>query len=366
MMPTQLATDEVESTFSANRQEQALVGVLIGTAVGDALGLPMEGLSTQRQQCLFPMPLRHRLVGRFGMISDDTEHTVMLAQSILECPTDPIAFQRALARRLRWWLVGLPAGVGFATLRAILKLWIGIPPTRSGVMSAGNGPAMRSALLGVYFADDPERRRQFVHASTQITHRDPRAEIAAFAVAETAAWMLNPGNDVADLLQSLSKLSELQEWTAIIAKIRAGLSVNQPTADFALEFGIAHGVSGYAFHSVPVAIYAAVRHRDDFKSALTEAIGCGGDTDTVGAITGALVGAHIGAAKIPLPWRSGIVEWPRSVTLLHRIGERLSQQLVTLSVTGAIPYFWLAIPLRNLVFLAIVLAHGFRRLLPPY
>ena len=350
----------------ANRRADALAGVLIGTAVGDALGLPMEGLSAQRQPRLFPPPLRHRFVGRFGMISDDTEHTLMLAQSLLECPTDPIGFQRTLARRLRWWLVGLPAGVGFATLRAVLRLWVGIPPSRSGVMSAGNGPAMRTALLGVFFADDAERRRQFVATSAQITHRDPRAEIAALAVTETAAWMAEQRDDVDALLQSLTNLSDLFEWTAIIAKIGVGLSWEQPTANFALELGMGRGVSGYAFQSVPVAIYAALRHRNDFEAALTEAIACGGDTDTVGAITGALVGARVGVAGIPAPWHSGIVEWPRSLSLLHRVGERLSQQRTTPSTLGPVPYFWPAIPLRNLVFLAIVLAHGFRRLLPPY
>lgn len=365
MTPTLPTAAGVEASPNKQRRADALAGTLIGTAVGDALGLPMEGLSAQRQQRLFPQPLRHRLVGRFGMISDDTEHTLMLAQALLECPADPDAFQRALARRLRWWLVGLPAGVGFATLRAILKLWMGIPPSRSGVMSAGNGPAMRTALLGVYFADDAERRQRFVRASTQITHRDRRAEIAALAVAENAAWMAQQRDDVDALLESLTNLSDLVEWAAILAKIAAGLSRDQPTANFTLEMGMVRGVSGYAFQSVPVAIYTALRHRNDFEAALTEAIACGGDTDTVGAITGALVGARAGVAGIPAPWRGGIIEWPRSLPLLHRVGERLNQQLATSSELGPLPYFWPAIPLRNLAFLAVVLAHGFRRLIPP-
>ena len=365
-MPTPHGADELGLNARASGQAEALAGVLIGTAVGDALGLPMEGLSAQRQQRLFPPPLRHRLVGRFGMISDDTEHTLMLAQALLDSPTEPTGFQRALARRLRWWLVGLPAGVGFATLRAILKLWIGIPPARSGVMSAGNGPAMRSALLGVYFANAPELRQQFVSSSTEITHRDPRAGIAALAVAETAAWILERTDDVATLLESISKLSDMEDWATIMERIGFGLSVDQSTADFALGLGLKCGVSGYAFHSVPVAIYAAVRHRDDFQSAVTESISCGGDTDTVGAITGALVGARVGVAGIPSLWRSNIVEWPRSLALLHRVAEKLSQQRDTSSVLGPVAYFWPVIPLRNLAFLVIVLTHGFRRLLPPY
>jgi ADP-ribosylglycohydrolase len=360
------ALPQSELASAANRRLDALVGVLIGTAVGDALGLPMEGLSARRQQKLFPLPLRHRLIVRFGMISDDTEHTFMIAQALLASPEDSDHFRRCFAKKLRWWLASLPAGVGFATLRAILKLWVGIPSEKSGVMSAGNGPAMRSGLLGVYFADDADRRREFVRASTQVTHRDPRAEIGAHAVAETAAWMAWRKNDVDALLQSLATISELFEWEAILGRIRAGLSWDQPTANFAFEMGMASGVSGYIFHTVPVAIYAALRNRDNFESALSQAVGCGGDTDTVGAITGALVGARLGEAGIPVSWRDGLVDWPRSVALLRRVGTMLDQQLGSQSTPGQVRYLWPAIPLRNLAFLAVVLAHGFRRMLPPY
>jgi len=131
---------------------RALSGVLIGTAVGDALGLPFEGLSAQRQEKLRRRPLQHQLVAGFGMVSDDTEHTWMIAQSLLKSHGNVNGFQRSFASALRWWLLRLPAGVGFATLRAILKLWAGISPHKSGVFSAGNGPAMRSAILGVYFS----------------------------------------------------------------------------------------------------------------------------------------------------------------------------------------------------------------------
>jgi ADP-ribosyl-[dinitrogen reductase] hydrolase len=345
---------------------RAIVGVLIGTAVGDAIGLPMEGLSARRQQRLFPLPLRHRFIGRHGMTSDDTEHTVMLAQALLEHPADPDAFQRCFAWKLRWWLLSLPAGVGFATLRAILKLWAGCSPKKSGVYSAGNGPAMRSALLGVYFAQDPDRLAKYVQASSTITHNDPRATITAQGVAETAAWMAVQGEDVPALLDSLQAISPLPEWVSIVEKLRQGLSSEQSTSEFAATIGAVHGVSGYAFQSVPVAIYAAVRYRNNFEAALTEAIACGGDSDTVGAITGALVGSRVGVEGIPSAWRHGLAEWPRSMSFLVRLGERLAQQRETSSPRGAVPYFWPAIPLRNVLFLAIVLVHGFRRLAPPF
>lgn len=353
------------TTFSLRRRD-ALVGTLVGTAVGDALGLPMEGLSARRQKALFPMPLRHRLIGRWGMVSDDTEHSMMLAQALLAFPHNAEDFQRDLARQFRWWLAGMPTGIGFATLRAILKLWLGISPRHSGVMSAGNGPAMRCAVLGVYFAEEDTTRREYVAASTQITHLDPRAGIAAQAVADVAAWMASARDDVTELVTVLERLDAGHEWSSIVATLDDSYRNDRPVSEFAKAIGVVGGVSGYAYQSVPVAIYTAIQFRHDFTSALTEAIACGGDTDTVAAITGALVGARVGADGIPGDWCRGICDFPRSVALLVRIAEQLDRQREENVYLCAVPYLWPVLPVRNLAFLGVVLAHGMRRLLPPY
>lgn len=151
----------------------AILGSLLGTAVGDALGLPYEGLSRRRVAALGK--IRHRFLMGRGMFSDDTEHTLMLAAALIENRDDASAFQRALGRKLRWWLLGLPAGVGLSTARAILRLWLGFPATRSGVRSAGNGAAMRSAILGVIWRDLDLKRRVYTLAACRVTHTDARA-----------------------------------------------------------------------------------------------------------------------------------------------------------------------------------------------
>jgi len=110
------------------------------------------------------------LFGR-GIFSDDTEHTLMVAQALLSHPGDVAAFQRSLAWKFRWWFVGLPGGVGLATAKSCLKLWIGFPAGKCAVISAGSGPPMRSTILGAYFADEPDRRREFVLACSRLTHR---------------------------------------------------------------------------------------------------------------------------------------------------------------------------------------------------
>jgi ADP-ribosyl-[dinitrogen reductase] hydrolase len=344
-----------------NHQER-LVGVLLGTAVGDALGLPAEGLGPRVIAARWKGQWRHRLIGNRGMISDDTEHTAMVAQCLLEHPTDAEAFQRALAKKLRWWLLALPAGVGLATARGIVKLWLGVSPQRSGVGSAGNGPAMRSAVIGVFFAHDGVRRRQFVEASARITHTDTRAIIAAQAVAEIAAFVCNQREEDPAVL--LKNLSPEPEWQRIVAEMSEARFADKGVRDFAILLGLEKGVSGYAYHSVPVSIYAWWRHRGDFQAALEAAMNCGGDTDTVGAITGALAGADLGVQGIPEPLVRGVSDWPRSISWLRVLAERLARQLSQVKPIGALALFWPALPFRNLGFLLIVLIHGLARLIP--
>jgi ADP-ribosyl-[dinitrogen reductase] hydrolase len=337
-----------------------LAGVLVCTAVGDTLGLPTENLSPTRLARLFPGELRHRFLPGIGMVSDDTEHSALTALCLLDAPDDPARFARRLGWRLRFWFASLPAGIGMATGRACLKLWLGFPPTRSGVVSGGNGPSMRSALLGVYFSGDPELRRRYVTASAELTHRGPQALVGALAVAELAALEAGGSFEAQRCLRTLEALSPEAFWQEPLAKLKQHLAANASTADYALALGLSRGVTGYSMHSVPVALYAWLRHRPDARAALTSAIACGGDTDSVGAVVGALAGASLGTAAFPQAWRDGIRDWPWSVDKLTALGALLANR----SPAPLTP--WPLITLRNLGFLTIVLAHGIRRLFPPY
>jgi ADP-ribosyl-[dinitrogen reductase] hydrolase len=328
------------------------------------LGLPAEGLSRSRIERRWHGLWRHRFIFGRGMWSDDTEHTIFVAQALLAQPKNAAVFQRCLAWKLRLWLLGLPAGVGLATLRSILKLWTGASPERSGVYSAGNGPAMRSAIIGAYFFDEPEMRRAFVSASTRLTHTDPKAETAAMAVAEAAAWAVDRKEPTNDLLLKLAQLGKDEEWKAICTKLEKALRDGDSASSFAESLGQTKGVSGYSYHSVPVALYAFLRSLANYREALTSALNCGGDTDTVGAIVGALAGALAKPENIPAEWRKRVLEWPRSMRTLTEIGGRLGDQKARGQAAGPVRYFWPGLALRNLVFLITVLVHGFRRLLP--
>lgn len=348
-----------------------LRGLLIGTAVGDALGLPAEGLSRRRARRFYNSGWRHRLAFGHGMISDDTEHTIFVAQSLLCHPDSPERFARRLGWCLRGWLLSLPAGIGFATLRAILKLWLGFSPAHSGVRSAGNGPAMRVAIIGAFFAADSRRRAAFIAASTRITHTDPKALIGATAIAELAAWIVRDRLTQSPSLDAFITLLRAcgpddRDWQTLMDAMDHAARENRTVAELADRLGLGKGVTGYIYHTVPIAAYAWFRHGGDYRQTLSTVLDCGGDTDTVGAIAGALAGATVGEPGILEPWRTGITDWPRSLGLLRVLAERLVTVAASGQPTEPVRYFWPAIPARNLAFLLIVLAHGFRRLLPPY
>ena len=302
------------------------------------------------------------------MVSDDTEHTCLVAQALIVTGGDIDAFADDFARRLRWWFLSLPAGIGRATFRSSLKLWYGDSPTSSGVWSAGNGPAMRAAVFGAVI-DDVDLIVTYVRASSRITHSDPKAERGAIAVA-LAAFMGRQDSSVgpSDYVDRVSDIVDPHEDELISLLRSAAQSVldGQSTLEFAEELGLRRGVTGYSFHTVPVVIHAWLGNQRDYRSAVTTVIECGGDADTTAAIVGGIVGTATGESGIPVEWVNSICEWPRSVEWMRQLGAQLEESRTRSSVRKPVRVSAPAVLVRNLVFLLMVLFHGFRRLLPPY
>lgn len=356
-----------------------LTGCLWGTAVGDSVGLPFENLSRHSVRSIARGPLRQSLVFGRGMLSDDTEHTQLVALSLIEAGRDVGRFRALLASRLRWWLLSGPPGVGSATARAILKLWFGANPASSGVHSAGNGPAMRAAILGVACSADGARLVETVRASTCLTHTDPAAFEAALAVAVAAhaapTVLAEPPEGVFDawrrMYLAVSPNPDLlaAQW----ALMREGAAQRWSLDELAGRLGCPGGVTGYALHTVPAALYAWMCSPGDLRRAVTAIIRCGGDTDSTAAIVGGIVGAGVGPSGVPVEWLSRIWAWPRGPSWMQRTSERLADALTeslagpatspTWSQRAAEVAWWPFFLLRNLAMFGVVLAVFFIRTL---
>jgi ADP-ribosylglycohydrolase len=310
-------------------------------------------------------PLRPNLLFGRGFCSDDTEHTQIVGRALALCRGDRGRFERELCRQLKRWLLTLPAGVGWGTLRACIKLICGFGPKRSGVFSAGNGPAMRSALIGVC-AESPSQLRELVRSCSRVTHTDSRAEEGAYVVAR-AAGLTARGLDIhpSRFLNEVVSEIEGDELRCCISASIAALSAGDTPRAFAESQGWRSGVSGYVNQTVPAALYCWANSPTDFRQCVENAVLLGGDTDSVGAIAGAICGANLGSDELPMDWIDRLSEWPRGVDWMRQVARALANSSAGRS--DALPkMYWLATIPRNLVFATVVFGLGFRRLLPPF
>ncbi|HVV86581.1 MAG TPA: ADP-ribosylglycohydrolase family protein [Kofleriaceae bacterium] len=340
-------------------------GLLRGLACGDAVGLPREGLAPGRARRRFGAEPRHAFVAGHGVISDDTEHAFMTGQALAASGLDEERFARSLAWRLRGWIACLPPGVGLGTLRACARLWLGFGPARSGVPSAGNGPLMRAPVIGFAVAEASTRAR-LVAISTRITHTHPLAADAALAVAEAAAAAREGLMAPAALLARLRPALVDPRWASPLARVEDALVADRAPGDWAAGEGLERGVTGYVLHTLPAVLFAWLRAPADWTETIRRALALGGDTDTVGAIAGALAGTVGGAAAVPDAIVRGLCDRPVGIPQLDALALALAacargERAQPVAVRGRAVQ-----PLRNAAVLALVLAHGLRRLLPPW
>lgn len=261
----------------------------------------------------------------------------------------------------------MPGGIGYATLKAILKLWLGFKPEHSGIFSAGNGPAMRSAIIGVCYGNDSQKLRELVKASTRLTHTNPKAEFGALAVAITAYLSSQRSNVTPQKYYfTLQNYINDVEFLKLIKQACESVDGNISTQSFAAQMALGRGVSGYIYHTVPVFIHTWLRYQQNYPQAIEEIIRCGGDTDTTAAILGGIIGASVGKSGIPTAWLKGLWEYPITIKWVELIGKRLAlvSHLGTQSNYLPLPVY--ALVLRNLLFMIVIIFHGLGRLLPPY
>ena len=228
-------------------------------------------------------------------------------------------------------------------------------------MSAGNGAAMRAAVVGVFFHDRPAERRQFGRALAEVTHRDARAVEGALYVAEVAGCCArNPvGTSPTGMVAEARSVVEHPELDAAIGRAmeleRRGVSLR--------EAAEACGTTGYVVATVSFATFCFLRHGDDPMWALGEAISAGGDTDSIGAILGAWLGALHGEAGLPGDLIGRIHDGPFGPSHLRALASCLAgrrdgrwEPVPRYSPTAALA--------RNLALYPVILGHGFRRLVP--
>jgi ADP-ribosylglycohydrolase len=330
-------------------------GVLIGTAVGDALGLPMEGMRATTVARAFPSLDRYFLLGRTGFVSDDTEQSALVAQSLARNPLERERFVTAFRRSLLGWFLRLPWGIGLGTLRACLRIAVGL--RRSGVSSAGNGAAMRAAVVGAFFFDAPKVRAEWSDALATVTHTDPRAVEGARFVSEVAAQCVVHGGakSTRELVEAASAVVEERGLREALVSADRLADARMPTEAAARELGN----TGFAVHTLAITTFCFLRFGHDPGLAIAEAVRAGGDTDSNAAIVGAWVGAMHGLEALPVALVRGLHDGPFGPSHLRALASDL-EQARTGAPSGEATYSWAAALVRNLALYPVVVFHAFR------
>lgn len=162
---------------------------------------------------------------------------------------------------------------------------------------------MRSPIIGVALGHSDEDLRRFVLRSARITHSDPKAFYGALAVALAAYQSATDSSVTPTLflrkLESLLADEPAADFLDLLRSVAESAAKRKSASAFANAIGSQHGISGYMYHTVPCFIQVWLRHTGDFAGGLREIVSAGGDTDTTGAILGAILGARVGKEGIP-------------------------------------------------------------------
>ncbi|MHA6623274.1 ADP-ribosylglycohydrolase family protein [Pseudonocardia sp. DLS-67] len=296
------------------------IGALAGLALGDALGMPTQSMSREwiaarygRVTTLLDaapdQPIAPGM--RAGSITDDTEQALLLARLLIDGAghVEATAFAEALER---WEADMVRRGsadlLGPSTKRAIQRLRAGEPPDETGRDGTTNGAAMRVAPVGIAVPDDdPNALLDAVVRAGRVTHNSSIGIAAAAAVAAAVSAGV-AGADLGTALDSAERAAAAGarrgHWAAggdIAARIRwaRGFVRGRARADLADAVADVIGTSVAAQESVVAALALAEARGDEPVEALTLAAEIGGDTDTVAAICGAVLGARHGVGGLP-------------------------------------------------------------------
>ena len=303
-------------------------GALLGTMVGDTLGAPFEGQPHERMADRRD-ELRDNAVEwmRRSRYTDDTQMMIGVAESLVAArgfDADDMALRFAAN-------YDPYRGYGAGAHRVLSAIGSGWPwhvaATRAFPEgSFGNGAAMRVAPVGVLYHDDLAELRRVAEGSAAITHAHPLGKEGAALQACAVALAIRAEGGSAQPLRFLGELSafarsDLPEFTDKLESMTTLLREKPDVESIVRTLGNdirAHG-------SVAAAIYAFLAHIDSFEAAVVYAVTLGGDTDTIGAMTGAIAGASHGVEAIPQEWRDALESGPKGRDHVMQLAHELAK-----------------------------------------
>jgi ADP-ribosylglycohydrolase len=315
------------------RNQEFFRGCLVGGAIGDALGRPVEFLEY------------NEIISQFGAggiqdlksfsseseISDDTQMTLFTAEGILRAQTrgiekgicDPTTV--VFHAYQRWLLTqGYPKVTDYewfynGWLLDIKKLYARRAPGNSCISSLlsrkqgttkdpinnskGCGGVMRVAPVGLFYPKENAFNMAVEFAA--LTHGHPSGYLSAGALAYIIASIIE-GQDIETAVKnSINELEDHDSHEECIQSLKKALKLSKSSlSDISVIAQLGEGWVGE--EALGISVYCTLKYKNDFKEALIAAVNHNGDSDSTGAITGNILGAYLGLKNIPTNWVSKV------------------------------------------------------------
>jgi ADP-ribosyl-[dinitrogen reductase] hydrolase len=306
-------------------------GCLLGIAVGDALGGPVEFKSRFEIAQNYGGSLRKMMGGGWlrlkpGETTDDTAMARALAESIA---THEIFDVDRTARKYVDWLQTKPKDVGNIT-RLALRAWekgVSLPAAAMGAhrqvdgKSAGNGTIMRCPPIALRYAYDERRLMDASRDDALITHFDPRAWTGSVAINLLVHHLLRDMSPAEAVKDVAYRIRREHRAAAEVAEVLETIKPN--TRADALP------TTGYVLDTLRIAVWALLSNQS-FEDTVVAAVNLGGDADTQGAVTGALAGARWGYSAIPDHWLQPLQDRDELVKLADRLQQLAEHKRVVM------------------------------------
>lgn len=293
----------------------------MGGAIGDALGFTTENLSRKRITEKYNRVTDYHVWPNHGFYTDDTQLTIMLAETLLESQDfNAHRFKNKLAR---WWLVH-PRLSGRSTKNAALKCLLRLKDT--GYDVPGSSGAMRAAPLGIFFRDDLDALVSKTVECCRVTHANHSAIAGALTNAFSVAFALRTetwnqteyltllcdlisgfDKNLADRLQEIPELLDVSEDDALRELMKYSLITGSPIGDITMT-----------------AVYAFLKFPRDYEKSVLFCVNAGWDTDTMAAINGNIAGAFNGLTGIPARWTERLENGYKGRDYILRLANHLA------------------------------------------
>ncbi len=300
---------------------------LLGIAIGDALGVPVEfqgriSLDTNPVTGMRAFGVHNQPAGTW---SDDSSLTFCLAESLCrEFSLDDIAQRCADWYFKNYWTPhGRVFDIGITTRNALnrvqTKKYNPEVCGDAGEYDNGNGSLMRILPLAFYLKDmeDKVLRYETVQRVSSITHGHFRSVFSCFIYTEYLLKIFKGTDKIVayhELQKEILDFSKEQKFNETEVKLFHHLLENDIREYFRRDIN----GSGYVLHALEASFWCFLTN-DTYKKAVLEAVNLGNDTDTTGAITGGLAGTYYGIENIPQDWINTIVRKEDIIELAEKL-----------------------------------------------